>query len=100
MLNSGVGAQLQQRDDEPEQLYNLRKTSGDLILPLIRSVLFDVDQTKGWIRFATDDRPSIRAELVFKARRNAGLTQQLSSMSSARSRFAPILNDNAAITLH
>ena len=100
MLNSGVGVQLQQRDEEPEQLYNLRRTSGDLILPLIRSVLFDVDQTKGWIRFATDDRPSIRAELAFKARKNAGLTQQLSHMSSGRSRFAPILNDNAAITLH
>ena len=100
MLNSGIGTQLQQRDEEPLELYSMRRTSADMVLPLVKSILFDVDQTEGWIRFATDEQTSIRGRLAFKARRNASLTKQLEDMASGRSRFAPILDDGAAVTLH
>jgi hypothetical protein len=43
---------------------------------------------------------SIRARMAFKARRNSGLIKQLQDVGNGRSRFASILNDGVATTLH
>ncbi|MEZ6041160.1 MAG: hypothetical protein R3C20_11680 [Planctomycetaceae bacterium] len=100
MINSGLGTELQQRDDEKEEEYKLRKSAGDTFLPLIRAILFDIDKTEGWIRFADESSGSIRARLEFAARRNSGITKSLQEMGAGNSRFAPVLNDGAALTLH
>lgn len=99
MLTAAAGTQLQQRDDEPETTYNMRRSSGDLGLALTKAVLFDIDNSSGWMRFASDDDDSLRGEFHIRARNNSELTKQLPAAAGI-SQFAPILNDNAAATIH
>ncbi len=100
MLNSTAGTQMQRRDDELQTTADLRKSSFDFGLAVVKAVMFDVQETNGWVRFANDQEQAIRAELNFDARRNSGLTKQLDELSSGNARFAAILNDDAAATLH
>jgi hypothetical protein len=99
MLTAAVGTQLQQHDDESDTTYNMRRSSGDLGLALVKAVLFDIDNAAGWMRFASADDDSLRGELRIRARNNSELTRQLQS-AAGFSQFAPILNDNAAATIH
>ena len=99
MLSAAAGSQLQQRDDEPESTYTMRKSGGDLALALISSILFDIDNSSGWARFSSNEDGSLRGELKVRARNNSMLGKRLLD-ASGNSRFAPILNDHAAATLH
>lgn len=100
MLSASAGTQMQQRDGEDVTDADLRRTSIDFGLGVVRAVMFDVDQASGWLRFATDRELAVRAETTWETRRNSQLTRQLEDISSGHSRFAPILNDGAAATLH
>lgn len=99
MLAAAAGSQMQQQDDEPDSSYTMRKSAGDLGLSLIQAVLFDIDNSDGWAKFASVDDGSMRGELRIRARNNSELTKQLLG-AAGNSRFAPILSDNAAATLH
>lgn len=99
MLSAAIGTQLQQRDDEPEASYNMRRSSGDLGLAMAKAVLFDIDNSSGWMHFASADDDSLRGEFRIRSRNNSELTKQLQS-AAGLSQFAPILNDNAAATIH
>lgn len=100
MLNSGVSTQIQQRDGEDQNLYQMRRSSADLALPLIKAALFDIDETKGWISFASAQDGAVRGQLTVHARDNSALTRTLEGISAGRSRFAPVLRDDAAATVH
>ena len=99
MLTAAVGTQLQQHDDESDTTYNMRRSSGDLGLALTKAVLFDIDNSSGWMRFASPDDDSLRGEFRIRARNNSELTKQLPA-AAGLSQFAQILNDNAAATFH
>ena len=99
MLTAAVGTQLQQHDDESDTTYNMRRSSGDLGLALTKAALFDIDNSSGWMRFASPDDDSLRGELRIRARNNSELTEQLPA-AAGLSQFAPVLNDNAAATVH
>ena len=99
MLTAAVGSQLQQYDGESDTSYNMRRSSGDLGLALVKAVLFDIDNSSGWMRFASADDDSLRGEMRIRARSNSELSGQLTAAAGS-SQFAPILNDNAAVTMH
>ena len=98
-LNGAASSELQQRDGEKDDDYTLRRTSSDAGLALVQAAIFDTQQISGWMRFATDEEP-IRGELKVEARKNSKLGKTLGDFASANSRFAPILNDDAAATFH
>ena len=100
MLSSGASTQMQQRDGENQTTADLRKSSYQFGLDVAKTLMFDVDEARGYLRFATDDQQSVRGELNLDTRRNSGITKQLEEVSSGNSRFAPILRDDAAATLH
>ncbi len=99
MLSAAAGSHLQQRDDESDTAYNMRRSSGDLVLALIQSVMFDVDSADGWARFANAEDGSLRGQLRVRARNNSQLGGRLLEAAGS-SRFAPILSDDAAATFH
>jgi len=99
MLSAAAGSQLQQRDNESETNYNMRRSSGDMALALIQSVIFDVDSADGWARFANAEDGSLRGQLRVRARNNSQLGGRLLE-AAGTSRFAPILSDDAAATFH
>ena len=99
MLSAAAGSQLQQRDDESDTAYNMRRSSGDIALALIQSVIFDVDSADGSARFANAEDGSLRGQLRVRARNNSQLGGRLLEAAGS-SRFAPILSDDAAATFH
>ena len=99
MLSAAAGSQLQQRDNESETNYNMRRSSGDMALALLQSVIFDVDSSDGWARFANAEDGSLRSQLRVRARNNSQLGGRLLE-AAGTSRFAPILSDDAAATFH
>ena len=99
MLYGGMSTQMQQRDEESDIDYNFRSSGGELALAIAKAGMFDANHVKGFIQLADDQNP-IRAELNISANQGSGLSKRLEDFSSARSRFAPIINDGAAVTLH
>lgn len=100
MLNSTAGTMMQQRDEEETTQADVRSTSIQLGLDVVKALMFDVQETHGWLRFANEEDQSIRGQLLFETRRNAELQSQLETASSGASRFAPILRDEAVATMH
>lgn len=98
-IHSTAGTELQQRDEEDAIDYAMRRSAGDIVLEAIRAVIFDVDQLSSRMTLADVDRP-LTGELKFRARQNSNFSKRLGDYTSGRSRFAPILNDEAAFTLH
>lgn len=99
MLSSAAGSQLQQQDQESDASYNMRRSAGDAGLALIHSALFDLNSAEGSGTFASAEDDSLRGQLRILARNNSELSGQL-TRSHGASRFAPILSDEAAATLH
>jgi hypothetical protein len=99
MLASGIGSQIQQYDGESDTRYNMRRGSGDLVLAIANAAFFDIDFADGSLTFATEDVPSVQGDLRIRARNNSGLSGKL-ERARGRSRFAPILSDNASVTCH
>ncbi|MEZ6060506.1 MAG: hypothetical protein R3C19_09105 [Planctomycetaceae bacterium] len=100
MLNATLSTQLQQRDDEGPETFDLRRSAGEVGLEAARALIFDLERAEGWLRFANQDSDVIRGELVIEARRNSSLGKTLDDLASVQSRFAPILHDKAAATVH
>ena len=98
-LSTAAGAELQQRDEEPEQDYAVRRSAGDAGLALIRSAMFDTEKVATWIKVPFDENP-VQGEFRINARRNSDLGRTLREVSSPERRFAPILNDDAAATVY
>ena len=98
-LNTTIGTELQQGDDESSEDYLMRRTSGEAGLALIQATMFDTQEVSAWMKFASGDEP-VRGELKINARNNSNLGKSLREFAAANSRFAPILKDDAAATVH
>ncbi len=98
-ISATANSSLQQRDEEDPVDHVFRKTSSEVGLSAMETVLFDTDMVSGQVLFATSDLP-VRGELTLRARKESNFAKSLSDLSSAHSRFAPLLNEDAAITLH
>jgi len=99
MLNAIVGTQLQRQDDEAEESWQFRRAASDWGLPLVKSLMFDVDYGEGEGHLASGRKP-VRGQLTLRPRRNSGFIKQLEDLGSRRSRFAPLLRDDAAASVH
>ena len=99
VLSAAAGTELQQHDDEPVTDYAWRRAWGKAGLSQVQAVMFDTQEITGWMKFAQNDEP-VRGELKIAARANSNLGKTLLEIAAADSRFAPILNDAAAATLH
>lgn len=99
LLNATLSTQLQQQDTEGDESAHARQTAGNWALSLLRSLMFDLDYGEGDGLLASGRRP-IQAQFNLRPRRNSSLIKQLDEMGSGRSRFAPLLRDDAALSFH
>ena len=99
MLNATMGTQLQQRDSEDNLTWQMRKSAGQWGLATMRSALFDIDYGEGEGYLASGRQP-LRGRLQLRPRHNSGLIKDLQDLSSGRSRFAPLLRDDAGASIH
>ncbi|MCA9057962.1 MAG: hypothetical protein KDA85_05665, partial [Planctomycetaceae bacterium] len=98
-ISAAAGTTLQQVDGEDDIDYALRRTGGDVGLEALRAIILDTESIRGRMTLANADVPLI-GRLHLKTRGNSQFARQLERLSSARSRFSPILNDDAALTFH
>jgi hypothetical protein len=99
MLSAMVGTQLQRQDSEDEESWKFRQAASNWGLPLLKSLIFDVDYAEGEGHLASGRKP-IHGQLNLRPRRNSGFIKQLEDLGSGRSRFAPLLRDDAAASVH
>jgi|GEM_PF-6069627 len=99
MLSAMVGTQLQRQNSEGEESWKFRQSAGKWGLPLVKSLLFDVDDGEGEGHLASDGKP-VRGQLTLTPHRNSAFIKQLDEMGSGRSRFAPLLREDAAAYIH
>lgn len=99
MLYGGLSTEMQQRDNEPDVDYNFRSAGGQMVLAIAKAGMFDSDHVSGAIEFATEETP-IQAHLTIDARKGSDLSKRLSDLSAGESRFAAIIKDEAAVTMH
>jgi hypothetical protein len=97
-VNMATKTQLQQRDDEEQLKYDVRRANGDFWLELLRTVVYDVDKGKISIRFARDEKP-IRIRLNLDARANSNLEKVGKLLDSGQSRVAAGRNRPAPMTI-
>lgn len=99
MLFGTLSAEMQQRDGESDVDYNFRSASGRLALAIAKAGLFDTRHVSASMQFASVDRP-IETRVAIKAAPGSDLSRRLADLSSGQSRFAPLLRDQSAVTLH
>ncbi|MCA9033811.1 MAG: hypothetical protein KDA91_01715 [Planctomycetaceae bacterium] len=98
-IGGAASAGLQQRDEEDPIDYALRRSAGDIGLEAIHTMIFDVEHLSGRLTLADTNQPLL-GELRLQARNNSNFSKRLDDYTSGRSRFAPILSDDAAFTFH
>lgn len=99
MMSAGLGAELQQRDEESDADYEPRRALGDAQLIFLQSMVFDLHKVSGWVRMANEVEP-LEAQVRLATRENSDLAKRLRELSASGSYFAPILNDDALVTFH
>lgn len=99
MLFGTVSTSMQQRDGESDVDYNFRSAGGRLALAVAKAGMFDSQHVSASVQFASVDKP-IETKLMIEASKGSDLSARLADLSSGQSRFAPILRDDAAVTLH
>lgn len=99
MLSAMMGTQMQQQNSESDESAQMKQSAGNWGLSLLRSIMFDVDYGEGEGHLASDREP-VRGRFNLRPRRNSSLIKQLDELGSGRSRFAPLLRDDAAFSVH
>ncbi|MCA9065455.1 MAG: hypothetical protein KDA96_20445 [Planctomycetaceae bacterium] len=98
-LTASGGTALQQVDGEDDTDYAVRRAGGEIGIAALKSIVLETQSVQGRLALAGADVP-LSGRLHLETRPNSQFSSQLKSLSSARSRFAPVLADDAAATVH
>lgn len=97
-VNMTAKSKMQQRDEEDQLNYEARRANGDMWLELLRTVVYDVNKGRFSMQVADEDNP-IRIRLDLEARSESNLAKVGKTIGSVGTRFGPIRNRTAPLTL-
>lgn len=89
---------LQQYDEEPDEEYAVRKSSGQFTMELTRAAILDVDRIRLSLSFAKGEKP-LNIDVVVDARKNSNLAKQLGQVSRGASRFDGLRREASPMTI-
>ena len=89
---------LQQADEEPDEVYAVRKRSGELSMAIARAAMMDLDRVRVSLSFAKGEEP-LRLDVVADARDNSNLAKQLGAVSGGVSRFEALRRKASPLTV-
>lgn len=98
LLSAQSGPMLQQFDDEEDDVYDMRRAAGDLMLNSIKPLIFDIERADFELELIENGQP-LKFDLNLAVRANSPLSKTLSEAAKGTSRFSGILNDDAALTM-
>ncbi len=97
-LRQSTEAQLQQRDDEPEAAYKMRRASGLSTVELIEQVMTQCEQFQFGID-ASQERKNVEIDLLMDAMPDSELAKHTKNLAGRKSYFAPLFNDGQPLTV-
>jgi hypothetical protein len=97
-LKTSFAAEMQQRDEEPESLYKIRKANGQSTLEALTAILSDGDQfTLGWD--ASKENKSGVLEWKIDATPNSGLSKYIKDVGGKPTTFHAMMADDRPLTI-
>jgi len=98
VLTSGISTQLQQRDDEPEGAWRMRKAEGERGLASLRQLLDECQRMILGLDVVQEEH-AVNIDLVLEAVPGSKLLQEIVGASSKPSYYIPLLDDSAAVSV-
>ncbi len=98
IITSGISTQLQQRDDEPDGAYRIRKTEGQRGLEALNQLIMDCQK----ITFGIDvlqAENAVNIDVVVDALEGTKLLQEILQSTERPSYFIPLLDEDAAVSI-
>lgn len=89
---------LQQYDEEPDEEYAVRRSSGEFSMALTKAAILDVDRVRMKLSFAKEKEP-LKLDLVVDARKNSNLARQLGAVSRGVSGFDSLRRKESPMTI-
>lgn len=98
IITSGISTQLQQRDDEPDGAYRIRKTEGQRGLQALNQLIMECQK----ITFGADvvqEENAVNIDIVIDALEGTKLLQEILQSTERPSYFIPLLDEDAAVSI-
>ena len=96
-LRASTEASLQQRDDEPDSVYRIRKAAGMVNLENTEMFLSQAEEATLGFNVSSTDKSAF-LELVITADPKSEYAKVLNELGTSRSRFTPLLKNSAPLT--
>ena len=98
LISSGLSPQLQQRDDEPEGAYRIRRTEGERGLEAIKMLITECQKITFGIKVEQDEQ-AINMDMFVDALEGSKFLKEIFQSSDKASYFIPLLDDSAAVSM-
>lgn len=98
LINSGISTQLQQRDEEPEGAYRIRRVEGERGLAALKMLFMDCQKLTFGVDVTEADQ-SVNIDFIVDAIKGSQMLKEILSSTERPSYFIPLLDDNAAMSL-
>lgn len=96
-LKNQTQAELQQRDNEPESVYRLRRANGEFWLDLLEKIVNQGNEVTLGTRFESEEK-LVRIELEVAGTRDSKLAKFFHSMAGKKTYFGNLISDSATMT--
>ncbi len=97
-LRQNIESQLQQRDNEPEAAYKLRRANGISTVEFVEQVLTQVDQLQLGID-ASQERKNVEIEILMDATPDSEMAKLAKDLAGRKSYFFPLFDDGKPLTV-
>jgi hypothetical protein len=98
VITSGISTQLQQRDDEPDGAYQMRRIEGERVLASLKQLLDECERIILGVDVVQNEH-AVNMDVVIEAAPGSKMMEEILSSSSKPSYFIPLLDDSAAVSL-
>lgn len=97
LITAGVSTQLQQRDDEPEGAYRMRKAEGERSIAALKQLLEECDRITMGVDVVRDEH-AVNFDMVVDAVSGTKLFDEIFDSTTRPSYFIPLLDDTAPVS--
>ncbi|MEZ6059298.1 MAG: hypothetical protein R3C19_02940 [Planctomycetaceae bacterium] len=98
LLTATMSTQMQQRDDEPESLYEIRRSWMQGDIDGLKLLMDELNRLTIGVRVSAEER-SLNLDMVFEAPEGTKLLQEIFESTAKPSYFTPLLSDESPVSL-
>lgn len=97
-VTAQANADMQQRDDEPDGVYKMRRAQSENTIRGLTQVMNELEKlTIGFD--ANPEDTTLSVEVIFDAQEDSLMAKQMNRISSQRSYFEPLITEDAPLTM-